>query len=164
MSTFVSLGNATQPFPRLLEAVAKLAPDLPQPVTVQYGNNKFACSGCRPVDFLAMDSFMTHIREADVLILHAGAGTVVNAVQAGKIPVIAPRRAQNGEHIDDHQVEFARALGATGRVVVVDDMAQLGSAVKEARLRQAGHLPSMRSPPLVSMIARVLAGYAEHAG
>jgi hypothetical protein len=36
MSTFVSVGNATQSFSRLLDAVIDIAPTLPQPVIFQY--------------------------------------------------------------------------------------------------------------------------------
>ncbi len=164
MSTFVSVGNATQPFSRLLDAVARLAPQLPQPVTVQYGSNTFANAACRPVAFLDMESFTAHMREADLLILHAGAGVVIHAIQAGKVPVVAPRRACYGEHVDDHQLEFARALAAAGKAVVVEDVARLAAAVDEARLRQARQSPSVQLPLLISMVESVLAGYAKDFG
>ena len=164
MSTFVSVGNATQPFSRLLDAVTRLAPGLPQPVTVQHGSNTFASAACRSVAFLDMESFTAHIREADLLIFHAGAGSVINAIQAGKVPVVVPRRACYGEHVDDHQLEFARALATAGKVVVVEDVGRLAAAVDEARFRQARQSPSVKLPPLVSMVGSVLAGYAKDFG
>ena len=164
MSTFVSVGNATQPFPRLLDAIAKLAPSLPQPVTVQTGCNTFASSTCRSVNFLSMESFTAHIREAELLILHAGAGTVINAMQAGKLPIVVPRRACYGELVDDHQLGFARALAAVGKVVVVEDMRQLTDAVKDVQIRQARQLSSSEQPALVSMVERVLADCAKQFG
>ena len=164
VSTFVSVGNATQPFPRLLDAVANMAAELPQPVTVQYGNSAFSCTACRSVDFVAMDSFMKHMQEADLLILHAGAGAIISAMQVGKVPVVVPRKAEYGEHIDNHQLEFARSLAATNRVVVVEDLSRLLAAVEEARLLQARRPPRVGAPALVSTIEQVLAGYAADAG
>ena len=162
MSTFVSVGNATQPFSRLLDAVARLAPELPQPVTVQFGSNTFSSAACRSVDFLSMESFTAHIRDADLLILHAGAGTVLNAIRAGKVPIVAPRRACYGEHVDDHQLEFARALAAAGKVVIVEDMDQLAAAVNEVRMRKAEQLAPVEPPVLVSMIKSVLSECAKN--
>ena len=132
MSTFVSVGNGHQPFTRLLDAVDALAPSLPQPMVVQHGHTPFASTHCTCVDFMSMDAFMEHVSSASILIVHAGAGSILSALQTGKIPIIVPRRASLGEHIDDHQRELAVALAGAGRVLLVEDMAQLGAAVAEA--------------------------------
>lgn len=159
--TFVSVGNATQPFTRLLETVAKLAKELPQPVIVQYGSNKFTSPACRSVAFLDMESFMTHMRESDLLILHAGAGAIINAIQAGRVPVVVPRKTRYGEIVDDHQLEFARVLATTGKVIVVEDVARLAGAVYEACTHHARQKSSMEVPPLVSRVSAVLSKYAK---
>jgi len=79
MSTFVSVGNARQPFPRLLGAVSGMAKTLPQPVVVQHGETPFACSVCVAIPYLEMDQFAQHVVEAELLILHGGAGAVLHA-------------------------------------------------------------------------------------
>ena len=166
LSTFVSLGNALQPFVRLLEAIARLAPRLPQPVIVQHGHTPFRDGACRPMPFLGMNEFIEHIHEADLLIMHAGAGSIMHAVEAGKVPVVMPRRAAFGEHVNDHQVEFAQALAETGKVIVADTPDDLARAVKEAMARQK-HTREIRggtvegtTPPLTATIERVLKDYA----
>lgn len=159
MSTFVSVGNATQPFARLLDAVCKLAPQLPQPVFVQYGAaHSFSCAACAGVAFLEMGEFEKRVIEAELLILHAGAGSVIHAIKAGKVPVIMPRRASLGEHVDDHQHEFARELEKIGKVFVAHDAATLAQAVVVALQNQkiryfVGHA----EPPLVEMVRKALA-------
>jgi UDP-N-acetylglucosamine transferase subunit ALG13 len=50
------------------------------------------------------------IREADVLVAHAGVGTALAALEVGKCPVLVPRRLSHGEHVDDHQIQIAREL------------------------------------------------------
>lgn len=55
--------------------------------------------------------------EADVVIAHAGTGTALTAFELGRCPVLVPRRARFGEHIDDHQFGTAAALAARGLAV-----------------------------------------------
>ena len=47
MSTFVTIGNGTQSFHRLLEAVREVIDDLPQPVVIQTGRTPFVCDRAR---------------------------------------------------------------------------------------------------------------------
>ena len=57
------------------------------------------------------------MREADVVIAHAGVGSALAAMQAGRRALLVPRRRVHGEHVDDHQVEMARELSRRGLVV-----------------------------------------------
>jgi len=158
--TFVSVGNATQPFSRLLEGVAAIAHKLPQPVFVQFGSTPFRSAECESAQWLAMPEFERRAAEAELLILHAGAGSVLHAVQAGKLPVVMPRRAGCGEHVDDHQLEFARALADAGKVVLALEPADLAAAVAEATRRQNVPQREVTAPPIVGMVDEVLRRYA----
>lgn len=160
MSTFVSLGNAHQPFIRLLEAVAHLAPTLPQPVVVQYGYTPFQDEGCEAIAFVDMARFECEVERAELLILHAGAGSVIHALRAGKVPVVAPRLARHGEHVNDHQLEFARELAKAGRIVMLEDVSLLAQAVTEARARQQAAQEKQAEPALLRLIAEELASCA----
>jgi len=57
------------------------------------------------------------IREADVVVAHAGVGTALAALEVGKCPVLVPRRLSHGEHVDDHQTQIAAELGNRGLAV-----------------------------------------------
>ena len=160
MSTFVSVGNATQPFPRLLDGVAAIASDLPQPVFVQSGSTPFHAEGCQAARFLTMSEFEIRVGQSTLLITHAGAGSVITALQAGKVAVVMPRRVADGEVIDDHQVEFARELAAAGRIVVADEATDLLSAAREALARQDGAHRDGSAPAMVGLIADVLRRHA----
>ena len=162
MTTFVSVGNATQPFNRLIKAVLKIAPKLPQAVVVQHGNTLFPeAGGCIARPFMEMGEFGQYVAQADLLILHAGAGSVIHAVQAGKVPVVMPRRAKYGEHVDDHQLEFARALAEAGKVVMVEEPEDLIGAVEEAMKRQRMSRPLDADSRMVDLISEVLRKYAD---
>jgi UDP-N-acetylglucosamine--N-acetylmuramyl-(pentapeptide) pyrophosphoryl-undecaprenol N-acetylglucosamine transferase len=54
------------------------------------------------------------MREADVVVAHAGVGTALAALEVGKCPVLVPRRLAHAEHVDDHQTQIARELGDRG--------------------------------------------------
>jgi len=160
VSTFVSVGNATQPFRRLLDAVAAIARTLPQPVFAQYGSTPRRYADCDGAQWLPMAEFERRANEARLLILHAGAGSVIHAIRAGKVPVIMPRRASLNEHVDDHQLEFARALADAGKAVIALEAADLSSAVVEALRRQRAPRDAEAAPPLVGTVDELLRGYA----
>ncbi len=50
------------------------------------------------------------IADADVVIAHAGCGSSVAALEAGKKPILVPRLKSYGENVDDHQVLLAQEL------------------------------------------------------
>jgi UDP-N-acetylglucosamine transferase subunit ALG13 len=58
------------------------------------------------------------VAKADVVISHAGCGSALMALGAGKYPILVPRRRENGELVDDHQVQLARFLGDRGLALV----------------------------------------------
>jgi UDP-N-acetylglucosamine--N-acetylmuramyl-(pentapeptide) pyrophosphoryl-undecaprenol N-acetylglucosamine transferase len=60
------------------------------------------------------------IREADVLVAHAGVGTALAALEVGKLPVLVPRRLAHAEHVDDHQIQIARELDSRGLALSVE--------------------------------------------
>ena len=161
LSTFVSVGNATQPFGRLLRAIPPLVGRLPRPVLVQYGNNTFEDVPCEAVRFVNMDRFARCVASSRLLIMHAGAGSVIHALQAGKVPVVVPRRSVYGELVDDHQLEFARALANMGKVVLCEDVAELAAAARQALALQAERQERQMSvPPLVAALAGELSQYS----
>jgi UDP-N-acetylglucosamine transferase subunit ALG13 len=160
VSTFVSVGNATQPFARLLDGVAAIASALPQPIFVQSGSTRFQAGGCTSVPYLAMSEFERCVRRSTLSIMHAGAGSVITAVRAGRVPVVMPRRARLGEVVDDHQEEFARELGAAGRIVIAADPGDLLSAAHEALARQASVRSLSDAPRMVTMVAEALHRHA----
>jgi len=133
------------PFTRLLQAVCDNAAVLPRPIVVQHGHTPFDDPACEAVPFLKMEDFQHRVAEATLVILHGGAGSIITALQAGKRPLVMARRSGLGEHVDDHQQELVRELGAAGRIVVVEDADALRERVKEAL--------ALRSPACVSQVS-----------
>jgi UDP-N-acetylglucosamine transferase subunit ALG13 len=54
--------------------------------------------------------FMRMATEADVVVTHAGVGTLLQLLDAGISPVVVPRRRERGEHVDNHQLQIFELL------------------------------------------------------
>jgi beta-1,4-N-acetylglucosaminyltransferase len=153
VSTFISVGNAKQPFTRLLNAVQEVAERLPKPVTVQYGHNNFSNPAFNCVDFLKMEDFQKLVNSSELLILHGGAGSIITALQAGKRPIVMPRREELGEHVDAHQLEFVAELEKTGKIVVVNCVESLDVAIQNILdIERGSGVNNTQPPPLLKLI------------
>jgi UDP-N-acetylglucosamine transferase subunit ALG13 len=143
---FVTVGNATQGFRRLLEALDHMASQglfQNEAIVMQSGNNPgFHWRYGMQVDFFSSERFVELIHDASLVISHAGAGTLLQVLRTGKVPVAMPRKQIHGEHIDDHQVELVNVLASEGRVVPAYEASDLPDAIAEARKRNAQPLPS----------------------
>ncbi len=138
---FVTVGNAHHGSMRLLEAVETMAAGgafAGEKVITQSGNNpEFRPQHCENRPFVSMDEFHQLVREARVVICHAGAGTLSAVLRTGKTPVVVPRRLKYNEIVDDHQPELLEAFAARGLVVPAYEVDELQSAIHEAASRPA---------------------------
>lgn len=156
LSTFVSVGNARQPFHRLLDAITDLQYVLPKPIVVQHGHTVFCNGEMEAVDFVGMEQFLETLKSAQLLILHAGAGVVLQAIEVGQVPVVMPRREAFGECVDDHQMEFACAMERTGLIVVVDTPKELEVAVRRVINRPVSPALKRQEPRLIMLVREAL--------
>ncbi|QAY74681.1 glycosyltransferase family 28 [Agromyces protaetiae] len=101
------------PFERMLLAVKPLVADFDE-VLWQTGDADVSRLGIDGVASLPHDDLAHAIEHADVVISHAGVGSALTALRAGKHPILVPREAAHGEHVDDHQVQIARELERRG--------------------------------------------------
>ncbi|MGI8660160.1 MAG: glycosyltransferase, partial [Thermoleophilaceae bacterium] len=128
---FVTVGTHHQRFDRLLDALGALDGDL----VVQHGPGAPPRGVAVARDFMPFDEMLARFREADVVVTHAGVGSILCATREGHVPLVVPRRADLGEHVDDHQLELTRALAARGSVIAVDDVGRLADTVAAAAPR-----------------------------
>jgi UDP-N-acetylglucosamine transferase subunit ALG13 len=106
----VTLGSGTHTFRRLLDRLVTILPSRVE-VLWQTGSTPFADLGINGQPMVPAAVLDRAIADADVVIGHAGCGTALSALNAGKYPILVPREPQYGELLDTHQVEIARWLG-----------------------------------------------------
>lgn len=116
----VTLGTAkTFGFRRLVE---RLVAVLPPDAEVLWQ------TGCTDTGGLAIDArtavgageLDAAMRAADVVVCHAGTGSALGALEAGRCPVLVPRSAAHGEVVDGHQELLAAELTGRGLAVRAD--------------------------------------------
>jgi UDP-N-acetylglucosamine transferase subunit ALG13 len=127
------------PFDRLARAVDALAADgtVGEDFFVQLGACRYTPTHARVERFLSFDQVCAAIREASVVITHAGAGSTLVCIQQGKHPIMVPRRPSLGEHVDEHQLRFAEKLAGAGLATAVDDLTTLSRSIADVRGRSA---------------------------
>ena len=109
-------GTDHHPFDRMVEwvdAAAVRHPDVR--FVIQHGLTR-PPSVAEGHEFLAHDRLVALLGEASVVVCHGGPGTIMDAREAGHVPLCVPRDPQLGEHVDGHQQRFAAVVGEAGVV------------------------------------------------
>ncbi|MBS6373909.1 MAG: hypothetical protein KH431_04775 [Erysipelotrichaceae bacterium] len=116
---FVTLGTQDKSFHRLLEMIDKMI-DLGiinDEIIVQAGSTKYESNYMQIFDFIDMDAFSKFVADCDLMITHAGVGTIINGINHGKKIMAVARREKYGEHENDHQVEITTKFSHMGYIV-----------------------------------------------
>jgi UDP-N-acetylglucosamine transferase subunit ALG13/glycosyltransferase involved in cell wall biosynthesis len=138
----VTVGTCEYPFERLLHAVEDSARS-DALVLAQCGSSHYRPRSALCIDFLSPSALMACMRSARVVVCHGGMGSVALSLAAGQVPIVVPRLSRFGEHVDDHQLAFAREARALGLATVVEDDRRLGDAI---RVVLEAKRPLRRSP------------------
>ena len=157
---FVAVGTQL-PFDRLVKTIDFWAGESGRAgIFAQVANGGYVPRHLESSPFVTPREFRRRTEEADVVIAHAGMGTIITALELGRPVLVMPRLARLREQRNDHQVASARAFLKHGRIAVawdehelrarleaIDDFVAAGEAIaKEA------------SPGLVSVIRDFLEG------
>jgi len=150
---FVTVGMHTAPFDRLVRAAGAYARTTAEEVVVQRGVSVVETGPARSFDFCDSGEMDRLIRASRVVVCH-GADTILDVLRVGKPVLAVPRQERYGEHLNDHQVDFARALAERGWIVVLEDPeAGLSDAVERAA---ALTIPQVPKEPRLAVAIRDL--------
>lgn len=113
------------PFERLLRAVHAITTGthievIAQSHSIPAWDTHMQCFASLPPD--ALDEYFSR---AEVIVSHAGVGSIISARRAGKPIIIYPRLSKLGEHRNDHQLATARQLGSETGIHVAWDESDL---------------------------------------
>jgi UDP-N-acetylglucosamine transferase subunit ALG13 len=122
---FVTVGTQL-PFDRLITAVDGWAAAVPgRHVFAQIGPTQLRPGNIEARPFISPSDCKKLMEDADVVVAHAGMGTIIGALELGTPVLILPRRASLGEHRNEHQLATARWFAAGGSVSVAFDEREL---------------------------------------
>ena len=128
---FVITGSQKFPFDRLIREMDRLKGEgiIRDEVAAQIGAATFEPKHMNWQRFMDKSSFDKAIADCDLLVTHAGEGSIMTGLLKGKKVIAVPRYAKLGEHVSDHQLEIARALEKQRCIVNVEDIGDLEHAI-----------------------------------
>jgi UDP-N-acetylglucosamine transferase subunit ALG13 len=115
---FVSVGTDHHPFHRLVGWMDDwLERRSGRPVTcVVQGGTSRPSRLAEFHDYLRYQEMQAAMQDAAAVVCHGGPGTIMEARVLAHVPIVVPRQSRLGEHVDDHQVAFARRLASAGEI------------------------------------------------
>lgn len=138
---FVSVGSM-MPFDRLVQAMDEWAAAHPDvPVEIQIGRGKYEPRHAKFVRLMPVAEYRQRVADARLFVAHAGMGSIISAIEAGKPLLMLPRLQAQGEHNTDHQLATAASIGARPGLHVATDAADL-KARATALLADSGAPPA----------------------
>ena len=132
---FVTLGTQDKPFTRLLEALEKEIEkgNITDEVIVQAGSTKYKSKKMQLFDLISQETFSDYMQKADIIITHGGVGSIVTALNFEKKVIAAPRLAQFGEHVNDHQLQIIKCFEQKNYILPLYDFEKLNEVIEKSK-------------------------------
>lgn len=133
----VTLGTQDKSFDRLLRAIDKNIENgnIKDKVLVQAGftYKTYKSKNMEIFDYVDTKTMTDLVKECDFIISHAGAGSILTALENNKKIIVVPRQSKYGEHNNDHQLEIAEKFENDGHVIYLRDLKKLDKAIKDIK-------------------------------
>ena len=130
---FVTVGTHEQPFNRLIKEVDRLKKEgiITDEVFIQTGFSTYEPQYCDWKNIISYSEMEDYMNRADIIITHGGPATFMGAIAKGKKPIVVPRQEKFGEHVNDHQLDFAyQVKNRYDNIEVIEDIKTLQQFLK----------------------------------
>jgi len=148
---FVTVGTQL-PFDRLVREIDRWAgAQTDVDVFAQIGENAYVPENMDWAHNLQPAEFRERMQACDTVVAHAGMGSIISAIELGKRVIVVPRRAELGEHRNDHQLATVARLEHIQNLEVALECEELAlllarsrpdSSIADAALQANGELIS----------------------
>lgn len=123
---FVTVGTHEQPLNRLVKYMDEWAAEHDEDVIIQIGFSTYEPKHCEWSKLYPYSQMVELVEKARIVITHGGPSSFIMPLQVGKVPIVVPRKKKFDEHVNDHQVEFSKAVAERqGNIIVVEDVQKL---------------------------------------
>lgn len=130
---FVTVGTHEQSFDRLVKCIDELKKNeiIQENVVIQTGYSTYEPQYCEWQKLYPYPKMMELVKEAEIVITHGGPSSFIMPLQVGKTPIVVPRQKKYDEHVNDHQLSFAKAVAERmGTIIVVEETNDLENVLK----------------------------------
>ena len=147
---FVAVGTQL-PFDRLVRAVDQWAVQAGhREVVAQIADGSYVPKSLTWERMIGPDAFRAYVERCELVVAHAGIGTILSALELGKPVIVLPRRADYGEHRNDHQLATAERFGARRLVRVAQDESHLAELLNQfENPQESSRISAEASPELI---------------
>ena len=108
----------------------EIAGSIDEEVVMQIGHTDYKPVNARFFEFEKYAKMQQLNCDARVVVCHAGAGSILTALEQKTPVIMVPRLKMFEEVIDDHQLEIAEAMSENERVKVVHTIEDLDDCLK----------------------------------
>ena len=129
---FVTVGTHEQQFDRIVKCIDELKKKgiVNEQVVIQTGFSNYEPQFCEWKKLFSYQEMVQYVQNARVVITHGGPSSFIMPLQIGKIPVVVPRQKNYGEHVNNHQVDFCKAVSEREKnIILVEDISELGEII-----------------------------------
>lgn len=127
---FVTVGTHEQPFNRLVEYMDNWASEHEEKVIIQTGYCTYEPKCAEWSKLYPYQEMVELVDQARIVITHGGPSSFIMPLQIGKTPIVVPRQKKYDEHVNDHQLTFAKEVESRmGTIVVVEDIQKLENVI-----------------------------------
>jgi UDP-N-acetylglucosamine transferase subunit ALG13 len=122
---FLTVGTQL-PFPRLVKAMAQWSKkNIERRVIAQVGDDERQNSFYKTYKYLTPKQYREIASKSQVIVAHAGTGSIISALEHKKPLIIMPRKFELNEHRNQHQVLTAQKFRHKHGIYVAYDEAEL---------------------------------------
>ncbi|WP_286265518.1 PssE/Cps14G family polysaccharide biosynthesis glycosyltransferase [Thalassotalea atypica] len=125
MKIFVTVGNTH--YNSLIQAIDENLSPKQYDITIQLANGDYTPKNHE--FFRYTDQIDKYFEQSDLVIAHAGAGTVFQLLEEHRRMVVVP----NSDRVDDHQLDLASYLEENNLACVCHDFDKIFSAIEQAK-------------------------------
>lgn len=128
---FITVGTHEQGMERVLIEIDKLIEEgtINEEVFAQIGYSNYNPKNYKYKKMIGYDDMDLYVRSARIVITHGGPGSIFHPLRYKKIPIVIPRDPKFNEHVDNHQILFARRLEISKKVIAVYDICNLKNVI-----------------------------------
>lgn len=117
---FATVGTHNQGFERLIKKLDEIAAKIDDEVIMQIGYTDYKPENAKWFKFVDMEKIMKLYKNADIIVTHVGAGSLLDSLSCEKPIIAVPRLKRFGEAINDQQLELAEFLQTKNISVIMD--------------------------------------------
>ena len=127
---FVTVGTHEQQFDRLIKCIDELKEKgiITEEVIIQTGFSTYEPKFCKWKKLFQYQEMIKNVANARIVVTHGGPSSFIMPLQIGKIPIVVPRLYDFNEHVNNHQLDFAKEVERRqGNIICVENIEELQS-------------------------------------